>query len=47
MRSGKLLTTLSLTAVMLAMMTVPAMAYIIDGDLSDWGVNLSAGLEFK
>ena len=44
MRSGKLLTTLSLTAVMLAMMTVPAMAYVIDGDLSDWGVNLSAGL---
>ena len=31
---------LSLTAVMLvAMMTVPAMAYDIDGDLSDWGVD--------
>ena len=31
---------LSLTAVMLvAMMTVPAMAYTIDGDLDDWGVN--------
>ena len=30
---------LSLIAVMLvAMMTVPAMAYTIDGDLSDWGV---------
>ena len=31
---------LSLTAVMLvAMMTVPAMAYIIDGDLDDWGLD--------
>ena len=31
---------LSLTAVMLvAMMTVPAMAYTINGDLDDWGVN--------
>jgi len=45
MRSRKLLTTLALTAVMLAMMTVPAMAtpppggYTIDGSLSDWGVD--------
>jgi len=31
---------LSLTAVMLvAMMTVPAMAYTIDGDLDDWGLS--------
>ena len=47
MRSGKLLTTLSLTAVMLAMMTVPAMAYVIEGDLSDWGVDLSAGFRWR
>jgi len=39
MRSRKLLTTLSLTAVMLAVMAVPAMAYTIDGDMDDWGVN--------
>jgi len=39
MRSRKLITTLSLTVVMLAMMAVPAMAYVIDGDLDDWGVH--------
>jgi len=44
MRSRKLITTLSLTVVMLAVMAVPAMAYVIDGDLDDWGVDLSAGL---
>lgn len=38
MRKAKLITTLSLTAVLLTMMTVPAMAYDIDGDLSDWDV---------
>jgi len=47
MRSRKLITTLSLTAVMLAMMTVPAMAYTIDGDLDDWGINLSEDWSVK
>ena len=41
----KVMTTLSLTLVMLAMMTMPAAAqgYTIDGDLgSDWGVDLTS-----
>ena len=40
-RKAKLITTLSLTVIVLAIMTImPAMAgtYTIDGDLSDWGI---------
>ena len=45
LRNRKHITILALTAVMLAMITVPAMAtpppggYTIDGNLSDWGVD--------
>jgi hypothetical protein len=39
MNGVKATTIFSLTAVVLAMMTVPAMAYTIDGDLDDWGVH--------
>lgn len=42
-RKAKLITTLSLTVIVLAIMTTSAaaMKYTIDGDLSDWGVNLT------
>ncbi|MEA2074559.1 MAG: hypothetical protein U9O85_02320, partial [Euryarchaeota archaeon] len=39
MKKINVLTILSLTAVVLAMMTVPAMAYTINGDLDDWGLS--------
>lgn len=40
-RKAKLITTLSLTVIVLAIMTTSAAAYAIDGDLSDWGVDLT------
>ena len=38
MKKVNAITILSLTAVVLAIMTVPTMAYNADGDLSDWGL---------
>ena len=43
-RKAKLITTLSLTVIVLAIMTTSAAAmYTIDGDLSDWGVDVATG----
>jgi hypothetical protein len=39
MRKVNVITVFTLSALLLAMMTVSAMAYTIDGDLGDWGVN--------
>lgn len=40
-RKAKLIATLSLIVITIAIMTMPAAAYTIDGDLSDWGVDLT------
>jgi hypothetical protein len=43
MKKVKAITVFTLSALLLAITTVPAMAYVIDGDLSDWGVNPTLG----
>jgi len=47
MKKMRTITILSLTAVILAIMTVPAMAITADGDLGDWGLsNWYKGLKY-
>jgi len=43
MKKVTVITVFTMSALLLAMMTVSAMAYVIDGDLDDWGVNPSIG----
>jgi len=45
MKNLKVITMLPLSFLLLTLLSMPAMAYTIDGKLDDWGVNLQAGLD--